>query len=82
FLELPSRRDYPDYYMIIRQPIAIKTIRRNVKAHKYASVAAFHHDWKLMFDNARTYNEEGSMVYNDACALQRVLEEKLGELTG
>ncbi|PIA19072.1 hypothetical protein COEREDRAFT_6225 [Coemansia reversa NRRL 1564] len=35
-----------------------------------------------MFDNARTYNEEGSMVYNDACALQRVLEEKLGELTG
>ncbi|KAJ2882680.1 ATP-dependent DNA helicase Snf21, partial [Coemansia aciculifera] len=62
FLDLPSRRDYPDYYVIIRQPIAMKTIRRNVKAGKYASVGDFHRDWKLMFDNARTYNEEGSMV--------------------
>ncbi|KAJ1727639.1 ATP-dependent DNA helicase Snf21, partial [Coemansia biformis] len=82
FLELPSRRDYPDYYVIIRTPIAMKAIRRNVKAHRYASVADFHRDWKLMFDNARTYNEEGSMVYDDACALQRALEGKLSEATG
>ncbi|KAJ1725303.1 ATP-dependent DNA helicase Snf21 [Coemansia erecta] len=82
FLELPSRRDYPDYYVIIRQPIAMKNIRRNVKGHKYANVADFHRDWKLMFNNARTYNEEGSMVYNDACQMQRALEDKLNELTG
>ncbi|KAJ1817746.1 ATP-dependent DNA helicase Snf21, partial [Coemansia sp. RSA 2598] len=82
FLELPSRRDYPDYYVIIRQPIAMKNIRRNVKGHKYARVADFHRDWKLMFDNARTYNEEGSMVYEDACQMQRALEDKLNELTG
>ncbi|KAJ1890689.1 ATP-dependent DNA helicase Snf21, partial [Kickxella alabastrina] len=82
FLELPSRRDYPDYYVIIRQPIAMKNIRRNVKAHKYAQVADFHRDWKLMFDNARTYNEEGSMVYDDACQMQRALEDKLNEMTG
>ncbi|KAJ1746419.1 ATP-dependent DNA helicase Snf21, partial [Coemansia sp. RSA 990] len=47
FLELPSKRDYPDYYVIIKQPIAMKNIRRNVKAHRYASVADFHRDWKL-----------------------------------
>ncbi|KAJ2599291.1 ATP-dependent DNA helicase Snf21 [Coemansia sp. RSA 1721] len=82
FLELPSRRDYPDYYVIIRQPIAMKNIRRNAKAHKYVRVADFHRDWKLMFNNARTYNEEGSMVYEDACQLQRALEDKLNELTG
>ncbi|KAJ2677526.1 ATP-dependent DNA helicase Snf21, partial [Coemansia sp. RSA 1285] len=58
FLELPSKRDYPDYYVIIRQPIAMKTIRRNVKAHRYASVRDFHRDWLVMFNNARTYNEE------------------------
>ncbi|KAJ2787761.1 ATP-dependent DNA helicase Snf21 [Coemansia interrupta] len=82
FLELPSRRDYPDYYVIIRQPIAMKNIRRNVKGHKYANVADFHRDWKLMFNNARTYNEEGSMVYNDACQMQQTLEDKLNEHTG
>ncbi|KAJ2082487.1 ATP-dependent DNA helicase Snf21, partial [Coemansia sp. S100] len=82
FLDLPSRRNYPDYYVIIRQPIAMKTIRRNVKAGKYASVSDFHRDWKLMFDNARTYNEEGSMVYTDACVMQRALEETMSRLTG
>ncbi|KAJ2194750.1 ATP-dependent DNA helicase Snf21, partial [Coemansia sp. RSA 522] len=82
FLDLPSKRDYPDYYVIIRQPIAMKTIRRNVKAHRYANVTDFHRDWKLMFDNARTYNEEGSMVYDDACVLQRALEATLSEKTG
>ncbi|KAJ1663504.1 ATP-dependent DNA helicase Snf21, partial [Coemansia sp. RSA 25] len=82
FLDLPSRRDYPDYYVIIRHPIAMKTIRRNVKAGKYASIGDFHRDWKLMFDNARTYNEEGSMVYEDACEMQRALEETMSRLTG
>ncbi|KAJ2824445.1 ATP-dependent DNA helicase Snf21, partial [Coemansia sp. 'formosensis'] len=82
FLDLPSRRDYPDYYVIIRHPIAMKAIRRNVKAGKYASLGDFHRDWKLMFDNARTYNEEGSMVYEDACEIQRALEETMSRLTG
>ncbi|KAJ1958911.1 ATP-dependent DNA helicase Snf21, partial [Dipsacomyces acuminosporus] len=82
FLDLPSKRDYPDYYMIIRQPIAMKTIRKRVKALHYASVADFHKDWKLMFDNARTYNEEGSFVYVDACEMQNALEDALEKMTG
>ncbi|KAJ1764763.1 ATP-dependent DNA helicase Snf21 [Coemansia sp. RSA 1843] len=82
FLELPSKRDYPDYYVIIRRPIAMKAIRRNVKAHRYASVRDFHRDWLLMFNNARTYNEEGSLVYQDACEMQTALEDRLSEMTG
>ncbi|KAJ2028976.1 transcriptional regulator [Coemansia sp. S610] len=82
FLDLPSRHDYPDYYMIICHPIAMKTIQCNVKAGKYASIGDFHRDWKLMFDNARTYNEEGSVVYEDACEMQRALEKTMSHLTG
>jgi len=29
-------------------------------------------DWKLMFNNARTYNQEGSWVYNDAEEMEKV----------
>ncbi|KAJ2374000.1 ATP-dependent DNA helicase Snf21 [Coemansia sp. RSA 2611] len=76
------RHDYPDYYMIICHPIAMKTIQCNVKAGKYASIGDFHRDWKLMFDNARTYNEEGSVVYEDACEMQRALEKTMSHLTG
>ncbi|KAJ2820322.1 ATP-dependent DNA helicase Snf21 [Coemansia sp. 'formosensis'] len=82
FLDLPSHRDYPDYYTTIRHPIAMKTIWCNVKAGKYALLGDFHRDWKLMFDNARAYNEEGSMVYKDACEIQQTLEETMSRLTG
>ncbi|KAJ2812148.1 ATP-dependent DNA helicase Snf21 [Coemansia furcata] len=81
-LDLPSCRDYPDYYTTIRHLIAMKTIWCNVKAGKYASLGDFHHDWKLMFDNAHTYNEEGLTVYKDACEIQQTLEETMSQLTG
>ncbi|KAJ2832016.1 ATP-dependent DNA helicase Snf21 [Coemansia furcata] len=82
FLDLPSCQDYPDYYTIIHHPIAMKAIQCNVKAGKYASLSDFHCDWKLMFDNAHAYNEEGSMVYKDACEIQQTLEEAMSRLTG
>ncbi|KAJ2794575.1 ATP-dependent DNA helicase Snf21 [Coemansia furcata] len=81
-LDLPSHRDYPDYYTTIRHLIVMKTIWCNVKAGKYASLGDFHCDWKLMFDNARAYNEEGSTVYKDACEIQWTLEETMSQLTG
>ncbi|KAJ1938183.1 ATP-dependent DNA helicase Snf21, partial [Linderina macrospora] len=82
FLEVPSKRDYPDYYVIIRHPIAMKNVRKKVKSASYLAVEDFHKDWKLMFDNARTYNEEGSMVYEDACEMQKALEDTLEKMTG
>lgn len=36
--------------------------------------------WHLMFDNAREFNVEGSVVYQDADFLQGVLDKTLDEL--
>ncbi|ORX71159.1 hypothetical protein DL89DRAFT_274414 [Linderina pennispora] len=69
FLEVPSKRDYPDYYMIIRHPIAMKNIRKKVRSAHYLTVEDFHKDWKLMFDNART----------DACEMQKATGGHAGE---
>ena len=33
-------------------------------------------DFDLMFKNARHYNEEGSLVYNDAVTLEKALKAK------
>lgn len=33
-----------------------------------------------MFDNARHYNEEGSMVYEDANLLEALLKDKCNEI--
>jgi len=55
--ELPSRRDYPDYYEVISRPIDIQTIASRVEdsAHQghYASYDAFSADMLRIFVNAR-----------------------------
>lgn len=37
-------------------------------------------DLRLMFNNCRQYNEEGSVIYEDANTLERVLLDKAREL--
>jgi ATP-dependent helicase STH1/SNF2 len=81
FKELPDRDDYPDYYLHIVNPIAISTIRKRVGGTYYRSVAAFKADWHLMFANARIYNQEGSIVYEDANQMQKVFDETLEKVT-
>ncbi|XP_077556575.1 protein polybromo isoform X3 [Haemaphysalis longicornis] len=80
FMEKPLRKDYPDYYEVIANPIDMKTIDENVKANRYNSEEAMVSDVKLMFSNCRLYNEEGSQIYRDADTLERALHEKIREL--
>jgi ATP-dependent helicase STH1/SNF2 len=65
---------YPDYYTIIRQPIALSLLRKRGSSNYYKTVQAFRDDWMLMFNNAKTYNQEGSWVYTDAVEMQKVFE--------
>jgi ATP-dependent helicase STH1/SNF2 len=46
----------------------------------YKDVQAFRNDFKLMFRNAKTYNQEGSWVYVDAQEMERVFEDKFAEI--
>ncbi|KAB5593830.1 SNF2-family ATP-dependent chromatin remodeling factor snf21 [Ceratobasidium theobromae] len=75
FKELPDRRLYPDYYELIQRPIAMSHLRKRAAGGYYKTVAAYREDWRLMFNNARTYNQEDSFVYKDAEEMQKVLEE-------
>ncbi|XP_057230810.1 protein polybromo-1 isoform X2 [Malurus melanocephalus] len=80
FMVKPSKKDYPDYYKIILEPMDLKMIEHNIRNDKYVAEEAMIEDMKLMFRNARHYNEEGSQVYNDAHMLEKILKEKRKEL--
>ncbi|KAG7244659.1 hypothetical protein INR49_029678 [Caranx melampygus] len=56
------------------------TIEHNIRSERYATEEALMEDMKLMFRNARHYNEEGSQVYNDADILEKILKDKRKEL--
>ncbi|KAA1468433.1 hypothetical protein DENSPDRAFT_833719 [Dentipellis sp. KUC8613] len=74
FRDLPDKRDYPDYYRVIATPIALSQLRKRISAHMYKTVTQFRDDVRLMFNNARTYNQEGSWVYLDAVEMEKVFD--------
>lgn len=82
FMEKPSKKLYPDYYQVIQHPIDMTTIENNIKADRYSTIDDIVGDYRLMFSNCRKYNEEGSMIYEDANILEKALNEKLKEFSG
>ncbi|CAE6513092.1 unnamed protein product [Rhizoctonia solani] len=75
FKELPDKKEYPDYYTLIQKPIAMSHMRKRAASGYYKTVSQYRDDWRLMFNNARTYNTEESWVYQNADIMQKVFEE-------
>ncbi|CAH7687939.1 SNF2 family N-terminal domain-domain-containing protein [Phakopsora pachyrhizi] len=73
FVDLVNRKQFMDYYQIIKKPIAMRQINKNIQ-NKYKNLKQFKDDIHLMFDNARIYNETGSYVYVQADELQEYFD--------
>ncbi|WVR08581.1 hypothetical protein IAU60_005636 [Kwoniella sp. DSM 27419] len=73
FMRLPDRRDFPDYYRTIRQPISLEEIESKQMGRRYEGWQEFFDDVNLMCNNAMEYNEDASEVYNDAREIKDLL---------
>ncbi|XP_008336374.2 protein polybromo-1-like [Cynoglossus semilaevis] len=74
FQQLPSRREYPDYYQQIKQPIALQQIRAKMKNGEYENVEQMEYDLNTMFENAKRYNMPNSSIYKRAFRLQQIMQ--------
>ena len=72
FMHLPDPKVYPDYYKVIKKPLALSTIYERISAQYQGSWPSFERDMLRVFTNARTYNTEDSLVYVDANALEQI----------
>ena len=66
FIKLVPKAQYPDYYMIIKQPMAMEIVQKKINQNKYQSLREFREDVGVLCTNARTYNEDGSLLFKDA----------------
>merc|ERR1719361_1189162 len=72
FYKLPSRKELPDYYEIIRRPVDISKIQQRIDDDKYEDMDALEKDFMLMCKNTQQYNEDGSLIFEDSIVLQSV----------
>lgn len=80
FMVRPSKKLYPDYFVLIKHPMALDTIKKRITSNAYMEVKDMLEDIHLMFSNARVYNEEGSIVYEDANTLESLGYQKFTEI--
>ncbi|KAH0135078.1 Bromodomain-containing protein, partial [Aureobasidium melanogenum] len=73
FIDLPSKKELPDYYRTIKLPIAISTVQDKLERHEYPTLSTVESDIKRMVANAKQYNDDKSTVYQDAERIRKAL---------
>ncbi|KAL0613259.1 Bromodomain-containing protein 8 [Plecturocebus cupreus] len=76
FLKPVSERQAPGYKDVVKRPIDLTTLKRNLSMERIHTMAQFQRDLMLMFQNAVTYNDSDHHGYHMVVEMQReVLEE-------
>ncbi|TRY59513.1 hypothetical protein DNTS_017620 [Danionella cerebrum] len=80
FIKLVSRTQVPDYYDIIKKPIALSTIRERVNNCEYQTAANYIEDVELMFSNCMEYNPKNTSEVKAGLRLQAFFHSELQRL--
>jgi Bromodomain len=72
FLRLPSKRQYADYYSLIKRPISLDEIKAQLDSDAYPSLDGVKRDFDTCFRNAKKYNMKESQIWKDAKTLHVV----------
>ncbi|RFU78038.1 snf2-family atp dependent chromatin remodeling factor snf21 [Trichoderma arundinaceum] len=79
FVKLPPKREYADYYVIIQNPICMNHIQTRIKKEEYSCLSDLRKDFDLLIRNCQTYNEDGSILYQDAKTMDEFFTKKYQE---
>ncbi|KAH8819579.1 hypothetical protein F5884DRAFT_658857 [Xylogone sp. PMI_703] len=80
FQRMINKRLLPDYFDVIKEPIAFSTIRGKILKKQYKSFKEFVRDMALISHNAQVYNRPSAPVYSDAIALREAFKAELKNL--
>ncbi|KAK0180054.1 hypothetical protein PV327_005736 [Microctonus hyperodae] len=72
FMKMPSRTKHPDYYDIIKKPLAINKLLQKVDEGKYVDFDDLEKEFMQLCKNAQIYNKEASLIHEDSIVLQSV----------
>ncbi|KAI9738207.1 MAG: hypothetical protein M1834_008705 [Cirrosporium novae-zelandiae] len=75
-----NKRTLPDYYEVIKEPMALSTLKQKTNTKQYKNFSEFVRDCTLIVHNAQTYNRPEAMAYQDALIIKGVFEREFQNL--
>ena len=70
----------PDYYDVIKEPVALSTLKQKYTTKEYNDFAEFVREAALISHNAQTYNRPDAGAYQDAVTIKSIFEKELKAL--
>ncbi|KAG2393321.1 hypothetical protein C9374_006852 [Naegleria lovaniensis] len=77
FLVPVDANEVPDYYDVIKNPMDLSSIEQRLNSGYYRTKDIFVSDFRLIFDNCRTYNAETTEYYECANKLEEYFKSLL-----
>nr|XP_023405128.1 bromodomain-containing protein 8-like isoform X1 [Loxodonta africana] len=77
FLKPVSDRQAPGYKDVVKRPMDLTSLKRNLSKGQIRTMAQFQRDLMLMFQNAVMYNDSDHHVYHMAVEMQREVLEQI-----
>uniref|UniRef100_A0A8C2P2V9 Bromodomain-containing protein 8 n=1 Tax=Capra hircus TaxID=9925 RepID=A0A8C2P2V9_CAPHI len=81
FLKPVSERQAPGYKDVVKRPMDLTSLKRNLSKGRIRTMAQFQRDLMLMFQNAVMYNDSDHHVYHMAMEMQREVLEQIQVLS-
>ncbi|TFK56505.1 hypothetical protein OE88DRAFT_1689584 [Heliocybe sulcata] len=72
----PVRDGAPNYFDIIKHPMDLGTMGAKLEAGQYHDRFAFEADFRLVINNAKTYNIAGSWPYKEAVTMESFFDKQ------
>ncbi|DBA00706.1 TPA: hypothetical protein N0F65_001177 [Lagenidium giganteum] len=69
-----------DYLQVVKTPMDLGTIRTKLSKREYKKPVEFARDMRLVWDNCKLYNQDGSELYQLADDLAKKFEDKVKSL--
>ncbi|KAH7105035.1 Bromodomain-containing protein [Auriculariales sp. MPI-PUGE-AT-0066] len=82
FMTVPPKADYPDYYQIIKHPIALDDIKTFLDRRMFRTIESVKDQFDTMFKNAKKYNVKDSQIWRDAKVLQKMVSNEYKSIMG
>ncbi|XBW38150.1 hypothetical protein QEN19_003746 [Hanseniaspora menglaensis] len=71
FMNKVSKREAPNYYDVIKQPMDLNTMLRKLRNIRYQSKQEFVEDLNLIWKNCLTYNTDTKLLIRRDCSLMQ-----------
>ena len=72
FVRAPKRRNDPQYYEVVSDPIDMLRIKQKLSTDEYANMNEMKEDFERLFSNALTYYKKGTSEAKDAQELKEL----------